>query len=476
MKNSEPIWDHVETHKDDLIGMSDRVWGTPELLYGEFKSCAEHVAMLKEKGFKITEGLADIPTAVQGEAGEGGPVIAILGEYDALPGLSQVADIAEPKELIKGGNGHGCGHNLLGSASLLAATALKDWLKETGTPGRVRYVGCPAEEGGAAKSFMAREGVFDDVDIAITWHPASMTRVDEMVSLANTRIDFEFFGRSAHAAASPHLGRSALDAVQLMSVGVNYLREHMPDGDRVHYAILDSGGIAPNVVQSYAKVRYVVRSKSLSGMKSLVERVKKVAEGAAMMTETKVTATFMSAVANMLDNAPLKNAMESVLHELGGVQFDDADRQYAAQIQATLSDADINAAYQLVGVTRQEDYPLCDYIVPLETQGEILSGSTDVADVSWQVPTMQARVATHAIGTQLHTWQVTAQGKSGIAHKGMVHAAKIIAQTAAKAFTDETLIFDAKRAHQAQLDIEPYDCPIPPEAKPPLKASMIATE
>ncbi len=469
MKNAEPVWANVDTHKDDLIAMSDRVWETPELLYGEYKSCAEHAAMLKQKGFRVTEEVAGIPTAVCGEAGEGGPVIAILGEYDALPGLSQVAGIAERKEIVQGGNGHGCGHNLLGSAALLAATALKDWLAETGTPGTVRYMGCPAEEGGAAKSFMVRDGAFDDVDIAITWHPASMTRVDEMISLANTRIDFEFTGKSSHAAASPHLGRSALDALQLMCTGVNYLREHMPDTDRVHYSILDAGGTAPNVVQGYAKARYVVRSRSLSGMRALIERVKKVAEGAALMTETTVKATLISGVANMLPNEPLAQAMEKALQSLGGVPFDDEDRAYAAKIQDTLSEEDILAAYRLVGVPPRDNYPLCDYVVPLEAQGEVLVGSTDVADVSWKVPTIQARVATHAIGTQLHTWQVTAQGKSPLAHKGMVHAAKAMAQVAVMGFTDPGLRDAAKKAHQALLDQEPYISPIPEDVRPPLQ-------
>ncbi len=213
MTNAERIWGLVDSRTNAYAALSDRVWGMPEIAYTEFRSCAEHVAMLKEEGFRITEELAGIPTAVMGEAGNGGPVIAFLGEYDALPGLSQEAGIAEPRPLPGTGHGHGCGHNMLGSAALLAAAALKDYLAENDLAGTVRYYGCPAEEGGAAKAFMVREGVFDDVDIALTWHPASLTRVDDMQSLANTRIDFTFKGRASHAAAAPHLGRSALDAV-----------------------------------------------------------------------------------------------------------------------------------------------------------------------------------------------------------------------------------------------------------------------
>ena len=248
----------------------------------------EHTAMLEQHGFRVTKNVAGIPTAVMGEAGEDGPVIAILGEYDALPGLSQEAGVAEPKPMAGDGYGHGCGHNLLGSASMLAATAVKDYLAAHGIKGRVRYYGCPAEEGGAAKGFMARAGAFSDVDVAISWHPAAFSGVTEAMSLANTRIDFTFHGRASHAAAAPHLGRSALDAVELMDVGVNYMREHMPSDARIHYAVLDAGGIAPNVVQARAKAGYLIRARELPELTRLIARVRKVAEGAALMSETRV--------------------------------------------------------------------------------------------------------------------------------------------------------------------------------------------
>ncbi len=282
--------------------------------------------MLEKQGFRVTRDVAGIPTAVMGEAGEGGPVIAILGEYDALPGLSQEAGVAEPRPLPGPGYGHGCGHNLLGSASLLAATAVKDYLAEHGLKGRVRYYGCPAEEGGAAKGFMVRAGAFSDVDIAISWHPSSFSGVNEPVSLANTRIDFAFTGRAAHAAAAPHLGSSALDAVELMNVGVNYMREHMPLDARVHYAMLDAGGIAPNVVQAFAKVRYLIRARNLQDLTRLIARVRKIADGAALMTETSVQATVVSAVSNLLGNLPLEKAMFENFARLGPPPFDEADR------------------------------------------------------------------------------------------------------------------------------------------------------
>jgi aminobenzoyl-glutamate utilization protein B len=245
-------------------------------------------------GISSNKGCRRDSNGGDGRGGDSGPVVAILGEYDALPGLSQEAGVAEPRPVSGSGDGHGCGHNLLGSASLLAATAVKDFLAAHGIKGRVRYYGCPAEEGGAAKGFMVRAGVFSDVDVAITWHPSAFSAVYEPVSLANTRIDFAFTGRAAHAAAAPHLGRSALDAVELMNVGVNYMREHMPSDARVHYALLDAGGIAPNVVQANAKVRYLIRARNLPELTRLIERVRKIADGAALMTETAVKAQVVS--------------------------------------------------------------------------------------------------------------------------------------------------------------------------------------
>lgn len=467
MRNESAIWGQVEAHVPDLVGLADRVWETPETLYGEFRSAAEHAAMLRQKGFRVAEGVAGIPTAVTGEAGEGGPVIAILGEYDALPGLSQVAGIAEPRELVPGGNGHGCGHNLLGAAALLAACAVKDWLEATGTKGRVRYYGCPAEEGGAAKTFMVREGLFDDVAAAVTWHPNDMTRVGPALSLANTRMDFTFRGRASHAAMSPHLGRSALDAVELTSVGVNYLREHVPQDARIHYAYLDAGGQAPNVVQARAKVRYSIRALRLRDMLAIVERVKDVARGAALMTGTEVEMKVFSAVSNMLGNGAMERAMQAAMDELGPVPFDAADCAYAARIQTTLGEGDIAASYRIVGMAPREA-PLCDWVVPMGQLGEVMIGSTDVADVSWKVPLAEALVATHAIGTPAHTWQITAQGKSPAAHKGMAHAAKVMARTAEKLLADPALLAAAQAEHAAKLAAEPYVCPMPGDVMPPL--------
>ena len=346
MQNSAENWNRVEAKQDGYLALSDRIWSIPELNFKEVRSSAEHVAMLQTEGFRVTTNLAGIPTAVMGEAGEGGPVIAILGEFDALPELSQEAGVAEHRPLPGDGAGHACGHNLLGAGAMLAATAVKDWLAAQGIPGRVRYYGCPAEEGGAAKTFMVRDGAFADVDVAISWHPAPFSGVNVADSLAILLMDFSFVGRAAHAAAAPHLGRSALDAAELMNVGVNYMREHMPSDARIHYAYLNAGGIAPNVVQSAANIRYLIRAADLPVLWPLVERVKQIAAGAALMTETAVSSSVVSAMSNLLANSPLERAMFANFERLGPPEFDAADRAFAEQIRATLTQDDIVSAHR----------------------------------------------------------------------------------------------------------------------------------
>ncbi|MXN17956.1 amidohydrolase [Pseudooceanicola sp. GBMRC 2024] len=461
MKNSERIWDCVDEHAADYTALSDRVWAMPELAYGEFRSAEEHRAMLEAEGFRITTDPAGIPTALVGELGEDGPVFAFLGEYDALPGLSQEAGADAPVALPGNGNGHGCGHNMLGSAALLGAVAFAQYLKETGQKGRVRYYGCPAEEGGAAKAFMVRAGLFEDVDAAVTWHPATITRVDDMRSLANTRIDFTFHGRSSHAAAAPHLGRSALDGVELMNIGANYLREHIPQECRLHYAVLDAGGSAPNVVQARATVRYQLRAVDLATLLPVKERILQIASGAAQMSGTTVEHHVRSGVSNMLENPTMTDVMAAVMDRLGPVPYDAADYDYARRLQATMTDEDIEATYLRAGIKNFDDMALCDIVVPKDSPTAPMMGSTDVGDVSWVVPTVQCRVGTWAIGTPGHSWQVTAQGTSGQAHKGLIHAAKIMAGTAVELLEKPELLAAAKADMAAIHARTPYICPIP---------------
>lgn len=468
MSNAEAVWSFVDRHAESHTALSDTIWELAELAYGEFRSSAAQSQVLEEHGFAVTTGVGGLPTAVMGEAGSGGPVIAFLGEFDALPGLSQQAGIASPQPLPGNGNGHGCGHNLLGSAALLAATALKDWLAATGTPGRVRYYGCPAEEGGAGKVFMTRAGAFAGVDAAITWHPATTTRVDPAESLANTRIAFHFTGRAAHAAVAPHLGRSALDAVELMNVGANYMREHMPADARLHYALLDSGGTAPNVVQASARVIYAIRAADLGSLTDLTRRVIDIARGAALMTETSMSHRVVAAYSNMLPNPPLREAMHANMVRLGPVPFDAADRAFAADIQATLTPEHIAGDFRQIGRAVVPGLALFDDVVGLTEPIARRMSSTDVADVSWAVPTVEGRVATHAIGTPPHTWQITAQGKAPAAHKGLIHAAKVMASTGVDLLTDAPLLQRVREDHARRLGETPYRCPIPDDVQPPV--------
>ena len=303
----------------------------------------------------------------------------------------------------------------------------------------------------------------------------SFCEVVDAYSLANARVDFSFKGRASHAAAAPHLGRSALDAVELMNVGVNYMREHMPSDCRVHYAVIDAGGIAPNVVQARAKVRYSIRAPDVHQMRPLVERVSKIARGAALMTETEVAIKIISAVSNLLGNAPLEDAMWRHIERLGPPQFDDLDKAFARRMQAAITPEDIAFTYRSFGLGEPVDRPLGDIVVPREAVRLPMMGSTDVGDVSWVVPLVQMHGATCAVGTPFHSWQLVAQGKTPAAKKGMVHAAKVMAATALEALRDDALIAAAKADLAKRVAKRPYVSPLPDGAEPPI-AEMSSVE
>ena len=467
--NKHVIWDFVSKNQKRFQELADKVWSTPETCYSEQNSMSAHVDELIYHGFSVTKGIAKIPTAVVGEYGTDGPIIAFLGEYDALAGLSQKADVFHQDPVKKGENGHGCGHNLLGSASMQAAVALRDWLKDSNLPGVVRYYGCPAEEGGAAKTFMVRDKIFKDVDVAITWHPGCLPGIVKGSSLANCRVDFTFEGRASHAAVSPHLGRSALDAIELMNVGVNYMREHMPDKARIHYALIDGGGISPNVVQAKAKVRYVVRDETTPKMMELLERVKEIAKGAALMTQTKVKTKILAGVSNLVYNETLGNIMQGNLDQLGAPEFSKEEHLYAKKYQDTLTRKDIESAYSHAGIDLVEGQVLAETVVAGDVKPVDMGGSTDVADVSWVVPTVSLWGANYAIGTPFHSWQMTAQGKSSIAIKGMTHAAMVMAATGSDLILNKTILDDAWSEHNKTIEKTGYMLPISLSASPPIK-------
>ncbi|WP_429813784.1 M20 family metallopeptidase [Ensifer sp. B1-9] len=466
----------VEALKPEFAAMSDAIWGHAELSFHEEKSAAAQIAMLEKYGFRVTRGLAEIATAFVGEIGEGSPVIAFLGEFDALAGLSQVAGVAEPQAAVEGGTGHGCGHNLLGTGSMLAAVALARYLKENRLPGTIRYYGCPGEEGGSGKTFMARAGVFADVDTALTWHPAPFNGVRSTNNLAVLEIYYRFKGVSAHASNGAHLGRSALDALELMNVGVNFLREHMPQDCRVHYAITDAGGKAANVVQARAEALYLVRAPQMPEALALAARIDKIAKGAAMMTETEVEIVFDRAATNLLPNLALETAIHQNMVALGPVPFDEADIAFAKEIQKTLTPEAISSSirlYQIKGDVFANSRldgstGLHVGLRDFEGQSHFRAGSTDVGDVSWITPTAQCWAPAWAIGTAPHTWQVVAQGKSAAAHKAFAHAAKSLAATGLDLILDTNLLARAKAEWREKTEDKPYQCPIPPHIGPKL--------
>jgi aminobenzoyl-glutamate utilization protein B len=457
---------HVDAKARAYCDLSDRIWATPELAFEEHRSVEEQITMLEAEGFRITRNVGGMATAFMAEHGQGGPVVGLLGEFDALPDLAQKSGLTEHSPTVRGAPGHGCGHNLLGAGSALAAVALKDALEAEGIAGTVRYYGCPAEESGSGKTFMARAGLFDDLDAAFCWHPNVVNEVVTTSSLACIQAYFRFKGRAAHAAASPHVGRSALDAVELMNVGVNYMREHMPSDARVHYAVTNTGGDAPNVVQAYAESLYLVRSPHLPDAERLFERVKKIAEGAALMTETSVTVQITDATSNIVPNRALEEAMYENMKRLGPPPFEENDFAFAEKLRkASLTDEEILASVKPYDISLKSQ-ALHDGVLSMPTREEVMMGTTDVGDVSWIVPTVQCHTACFAIGTPFHTWQLVAQGNLPAAHKGMVLAAKAMAATAADCLRNPDLIARAKAELQERTGGRAYVCPIPDDVTP----------
>lgn len=476
MIDKKRVIEIIDKKQQFFTDLSDKIWDNPELSFLEYKSSEFLCEALENEGFTVTRGIAGIPTAFVGSYGNGQPVIAFLGEFDALSGLSQKSENTTKEPIIDGADGHGCGHNLLGVGSLAAAVAVKKYIEENGISGTVRYYGCSGEEGGSGKAFMAREKVFDDVDIALTWHPMAYNSIFATSSLANYQVYYRFHGTSAHAAASPHLGRSALDAVELMNVGVNYLREHIIQEARVHYAVTNTGGISPNVVQPEAEVLYLMRAPKTSQVQEIYERINDIARGAALMTGTKCEIIFGKACSNLVPNKTLEEVLYKNFTEIGLPDYDENDLEFAAKMKNTLCDSEINSdlnlAFSLMGREHKEiidslkNKDLYDVILPYKYWSMTMPGSTDVGDVSWNVPTAQIITACCALGTAPHSWQMTSQGKSGIAHKGMLLAGKVLAATAIDALLNPGIIKNAKADLIKVLDGETYSCPIPPEVKP----------
>lgn len=461
-----------EAYEKDLRALIEQAWAHPEPGFREHACSAAQVAYMRGMGFDVTTNVADTVTGYMATWGSGKPVIAFLGEFDALYGLSQQADVAEPVPESGMEMGQGCGHHLLGVGAIAAGLALRDIMRRDGLPGTIKIFGCPAEESGSGKAYMARDGFFDDCDAAITWHPDNFHMVCTGSSQSCIQCFFRFKGVASHAASAPHLGRSALDAVELMNVGVNYLREHMEDSDRVHYAVIDPGGRSPNVVQAQAESCYLVRSTTNPKCVRLYERVKDIARGAALMTGTALEIVFDEGLSNTVPSFALEDVLAEVFREVGVPTYTDEDRAYAGRFKATyaLEDqlSDLPNAAADPGALRQNvrDSALCDYFVEAMHSDRCQMGSTDVGDVSWVVPTVTANVSCYSYGAGAHSWQWVAQGKSPIAVKGALHAGKVMALTAQRLLKDPALIDGAKAELAERLQGETYQCLIPQDVKP----------
>ena len=467
MADYREVTEWVEERENRFIAIADEIWANPELALAEFKACKLQSESLAEDGFTITSNIGGLPTAFMAEysQGEGGPVIGFLGEYDALPGLSQ-NKVAIENPIIPDSPGHGCGHNLLGTAALAAAVTIKEWLKHTGKSGTVRYYGCPAEETIEGKVYMARAGAFDDLYAALTWHPGSVNSVWAGSSLAVNNLKFKFKGRTAHAAANPETGRSALDAVELMNVGVNFMREHVPDAARIHYVITQGGG-APNVVPDEAEVWYFVRAPERTMVEELTERVRNIAKGATLMTETTVTEIFNAGAYNMLSNQVIGDRMQEVLEDLGPIPFEEAEIAWAKEVSSAFPDS------LRSGILNAESLPLDlmnaglpSQVYPIRDRGKTMPGSTDVADVSWVTPTAQFTTTCFALAVPGHSWAITSTAGMTIGHKGMVHAAKVLAIVATDLWEKPELLAAAKAEFTESTGGKPYVCPIPADVEP----------
>lgn len=427
--NTASILTGLDSHAAHYSDVAHQIWSFPELGYQEVKSSTLLQSELEAAGFRMNKGVAGMPTAFTAEYGSGKPVIAIIGEFDALPGLSQDAS-PERHELVTGGAGHGCGHHLFGTAAIASAISVKEWMIANRIAGTLRFYGTPAEEGGSGKVYMVRDGLFDDVDVAVTWHPGDRNEITGTSSLANISGKFRFHGISAHAAAAPEQGRSALDAVEIMDVMTNFLREHIPQESRIHY-VITNGGKAPNVVPDLAEVYYTVRHPEMKVVDDIWQRVENAAKGAALGTGTTYDLTIISSVHALLINQTLAKVQQHALERVGGYTYTPEERVWATKLQKSL----FNSTVPLETTAK---------VFPLDMTSPVGGGSTDVGDVSWRVPTVQLNAATWVPGTPAHSWQAVAAGGMSIGSKGMMVAAKTMALTAAELFTSPATIVAAK--------------------------------
>jgi len=459
----------IDQNKEHLVEISDKIWELAELGLIEFKSSALLAAELKKHGFRVERGVAGMPTAFVASWGKGKPVIGLLGEYDALPGLSQ-KDIPREKPLESGKPGHGCGHNIHGTSAMATAIAVKKAMEKAGLRGTIKFFGCPAEENYSGKVYMVQDGCFRGVDAVLGHHPGSMNAASLRSSLSIVSARFHFYGKAAHAGDAPEQGRSALDAVELMNVGVNFLREHVIQDARIHY-IVEKGGFQPNIVPPYARSWYYVRAPERHEVEYIYDWIVDIAKGAAMMTRTELKIEVEAGIYNVVPNRTIAEVVVKNMREIGLPKYSGEELRFAAEIAKTIPrEAKIT---QLKNTKRPGWERLVDKLMDDEVpdpwgDGEYMHGSTDVADVSWQAPTVEFYTATWALGTPGHSWQNVAQSRVGLGHKSLIFSSKVMAGTAIDLLTDGKIVRKAREEHRQRIGDKKYKSPIPTGSKPPL--------
>jgi aminobenzoyl-glutamate utilization protein B len=464
--DSPSIIKWLEDRRNSFISMADEIWENPEIGLKEHKASQLQAKFLEEAGFAIKMRVGGLPTAFIAEWGCGGPIIGFIGEYDALSNSSQKREPYQEPHL-PGGLGHACGHNLLGTGVLAAAAAVKQYLETNHKPGIVRYYGCPAEEILVGKVYMAREGVFNDLDAALNFHPGYLNKPSKGSMVALNNIKFHFYGKSSHAGAAPHLGRSALDAVELMNVGANYLREHVEEKTRIHY-VITHGGDLPNIVPCEAEVWYFIRAPRRDGVDQVTDRIRKIAQGAAMMTDTTFREIFISGCYNVLNNSYLADLQYQVMQKIGPIQFNPEEKEFARIVNSGYPcDVHKSIFRSLKLPPELEGEPLFAENYPANDTGHFESGSTDVGDVSWITPLSMLDTACWASGASGHSWGIVATSGMSIGHKGMIHAAKILAVTAATLFTEPEHLSQARLEFMKATQDNPYHSPLPADVMLP---------
>ncbi|MBS7619071.1 amidohydrolase [Candidatus Bathyarchaeota archaeon] len=473
----ESAWRWIDENRDRIIEISDKIWGYAELGLMEYKSSKLLADELEKHGFKVERGVAGMPTAFVASWGEGRPMIGVMGEYDALPGLSQ-EPVPYKTPVIEGAPGHGCGHNIHGTSGVAGAIAIKETMERVGIKGTVKFFGTPAEENYDGKVFMVRAGLFEGVDACLSHHPSQINTARLSSSNAVNSVKFHFYGKSSHAAGSPEQGRSALDAVELMNIGVNYMREHIIEKARIHY-VIEAGGGQPNVVPDYARSWFYVRAPERDQVEQIYNWVLKIAEGADLMAETTHKVEFLGGCYNLLPNKTLSEIVTANMREIGVIQYTSEEMEFARKIAETVpkeQKRDVLRKLNFPDWEKYLDVDIVQEVIDPWDEGMVMAGSTDVSDVSWKTPTMEFGTATFILGAPGHSWQATACSGMSIGHKSLIFAAKTIAGAGLDLMTKPELLSKAQEEFKQRMKNRVYKSPIPEEVNPPLEVARSAYE